>query len=138
MNYHLQTSRGSWSLWGEICFGALTTLTLALILRSLWGCINAIARRKTIRVLHAAEIPSRFLFNWGDTLKSVDDQNSFAREIRELSLDAALGHAVAELWTDILQHAQRHQHLRSAISTFQYCVIALLGLASFTFTAALM
>ncbi|MFI1183380.1 hypothetical protein ACH4UT_28065 [Streptomyces sp. NPDC020799] len=137
MNYHLQTIKETRTLWIECLFGTLATLTLALILRSLWGSINAIAARKTTRALHPAEIPSRFLFNWGDTLKSVDGHSDFARKVGELSLDSILGHAVAELWTDILQHSQRHRHLRSAINTFRYCIMTLLGLAAFTFVAAL-
>lgn len=137
VSYHLQTVGSPRRLWAECLFCALAVLALALILRSLWDSINAIAARKTTRTLHAAEIPSRFLFNWGDTLKSVDGHSSFARKVGELSLDAALGHATAELWTDILQHSQRHGYLRSAISTFRYCVITLLILAAFTFAAAL-
>lgn len=137
VNYHLQTTRAPRTLWIESLFGTLAVLTLSLILRSLWGSINAIAARKTTRALHAAEIPSRFLFNWGDTLKSVDGHSDFARKVGALSQDSVLGHAVAELWTDILQHSQRHRHLRSAINTFRYCVMSLLGLAAFTFAAAL-
>ncbi|MFC8728190.1 hypothetical protein [Streptomyces bacillaris] len=137
VNYHLQTSKDSRTLWIELVFSALAVLTLSLILRSLWSSINAIAARKTTRVLHSTEIPSRFLFNWGDTLKSVDGHSDFARKIKDLSLESILGHATAELWTDILQHSQRHRHLRSAINTFRYCVMALLGLAAFTFAAAL-
>ncbi|MFJ9636759.1 hypothetical protein [Streptomyces sp. NPDC101178] len=137
VNYHLQSDTRRQSILIESLFAALATLTLSLIMRSLWGCINAIAARKTTRALHHAEIPTRFLFNWGDTLKSVDGHTDFARKVTELSLDSMLGHAVAELWTDILQHAQRHRHLRSAISTFRYCIIAQLVLAAFTFLAAL-
>lgn len=137
VNYHLQTAGTSRVLWIESLFGVLAVLTMSLILRSLWGSINAIAARKTTRSLHSAEIPSRFLFNWGDTLRSVDGHSDFARRVGDLSLDAILGHAVAELWTDILQHSQRHRHLRSAINTFRYCVMSLLGLTAFTFVAAL-
>jgi hypothetical protein len=137
VNYHLQTTKMPRTLWIEFPFSVLAILTLSLILRSLWGSINAIAARKTTRSLHPAEIPTRFLFNWGDTLKSVDGHSDFARKVGNLSLDSILGHAVAELWTDILQHSQRHRHLRSAINTFRYCVTALLSLAAFTFVAAL-
>ncbi|MFF1693413.1 hypothetical protein ACFVXC_07305 [Streptomyces sp. NPDC058257] len=137
VNYHLQTTKNSRSFWIEAIFCALAVLTLSLILRSLWSSINAIAARKTTRVLHSTEIPSRFLFNWGDTLKSVDGHSDFSRKVRDLTLDSMLGHATAELWTDILQHSQRHRHLRSAINTFRYCVMALLGLAAFTFAVTL-
>ncbi|MDV9195522.1 hypothetical protein [Streptomyces sp. Wh19] len=137
VNYHLQTTKGSRAVWIESLFCALATLTLSLILRSLWSSVNAIAARKTIRVLHSTEIPSRFLFNWGDTLKSVDGHSDFVRKVKDLDLDSILGHAAAELWTDILQHSQRHRHLRSAINTFRYCVMALVGLAAFTFVVAL-
>ncbi|MGW2508491.1 hypothetical protein ACWC0A_03470 [Streptomyces scopuliridis] len=137
VNYHLQTVEAPPALWVEALFGTLAVLTLSLILRSLWGSINAIAARKTTRALHSAEIPSRFLFNWGDTLKAVDGHSDFARKVGALGLDSILGHAVAELWTDILQHSQRHRHLRSAINTFRYCVMSLLALAAFTFVSAL-
>ncbi|MYT30658.1 MULTISPECIES: hypothetical protein [unclassified Streptomyces] len=137
VNYHLQTTEAPRTLWIECTFGALAVLTLSLILRSLWASINAIAARKTTRVLHSAEIPSRFLFNWGDTLRSIDGHSDFSRKVTGLDLDSILGHAVAELWTDILQHSQRHRHLRSAINTFRYCIMTLLGLATFTFAAAL-
>ncbi|MER8120126.1 hypothetical protein [Streptomyces sp. NPDC094031] len=137
VNYHIQTVKTSHKLWIECLFGIFAALALALILRSLWGAINAIAARKTTRALHSAEIPSRFLFNWGDTLNSVDGHSDFARKVGELGLEAVLGHSLAELWTDILQHSQRHRHLRSAINTFRYCIMAVLGLAMFTFAAAL-
>ncbi|GGZ17079.1 hypothetical protein GCM10010327_55000 [Streptomyces nitrosporeus] len=137
VNYHLQTTKGPRTLLIESVFCLLAALTLSLILRSLWSSINAIAARKTTRVLHSAEIPSRFLFNWGDTLKSVDGHSDFARKVKELSLDSILGHAMAELWTDVLQHSQRHRHLRSAINTFRYCVMSLLALSVFTFAVAL-
>ncbi|MFH8402019.1 hypothetical protein ACH4E9_31925 [Streptomyces anulatus] len=137
VNYHLQTNKGSRTLLIEAAFCVMAVLTLSLILRSLWSSINAIAARKTTRVLHSAEIPSRFLFNWGDTLNSVDGHSDFARKVKGLSLDSILGHAMAELWTDILQHSQRHRHLRSAINTFRYCVMSLLALAAFTFAVAL-
>lgn len=137
INYHLQSNARGRSILIESLFAALAILALSLTMRSLWGCINAIAARKTTRALHPSEIPARFLFNWGDTLKSVDGHSDFARKVTELSLESILGHAVSELWTDILQHAQRHRHLRSAISTFRYCIIAQLALAIFTFLAAL-
>lgn len=137
INYHLQTTKGSRALPIEAAFCVLAALTLSLTLRSLWSSINAIAARKTTRVLHSAEIPSRFLFNWGDTLNSIDGHSDFARQVKGLSLDSILGHALAELWTDVLQHSQRHRHLRSAIHTFRYCVMSLLVLAMFTFAVAL-
>ncbi|GAA1038378.1 hypothetical protein [Streptomyces murinus] len=137
VNYHIQTAKTSHTLWIECLIGIFSALTLALILRSLWSANEAIAARKTIRALHSGEIPTRFLFNWGDTLQSVDGHSDFARKIDELDLKAILSHAKSELLTDILQHAQRHRHLRSAINTFRFCVVALLGLAAFTFAAAL-
>lgn len=136
-NYHLQTTKHPRTLWIECTFGVLAILTFSLILHSLWGSINAIAARKTTRVMHSAEIPSRFLFNWGDTIGRVDGHSDFSRKVKELSLDSILGHAVAELWTDIIQHSQRHRHLRSAIGTFRFCVVSLLALAAFTFAVAL-
>ncbi|MEW1761319.1 hypothetical protein AB0393_33035 [Streptomyces cyaneofuscatus] len=137
INYHVQSKARDRSILIESLFAALTILALSLTMRSLWGYINAIAARKTTRALYSSEIPTRFLFNWGDTLKSVDGHSDFARKVTELSLDSILGHAVSELWTAILQHAQRHRHLRSAISKFRYCIIAQLALAIFTFLAAL-
>lgn len=137
VNYHLQVDGGHRILWVECLFGALAVLALSLIMRSLWGCINAIAARKTTRAIHSAEIPSRFLFNWGDTLKSVDGHSDFVRKVTELTPNSILRHAVSELWTDILQHSQRHRHLRVGISTFRYCVVAILGLATFTFLVGL-
>ncbi|WP_136104425.1 hypothetical protein [Streptomyces sp. S816] len=137
VNYHIQTAKTPYTLWIECLIDVCSALTLALILRSLWSAIDAIAARKTTRALHSGEIPTRFLFNWGDTLKSVDGHSNFARTVDELDLETVLGHAKAELLTDILQHAQRHRHLRSAINTFRFCVVALAGLAAFTFAAAL-
>ncbi|MET9807176.1 hypothetical protein [Streptomyces halstedii] len=97
INYHLQTTKGSRALPIEAAFCVLATLTLSLTLRSFWSSINAIAARKTTRVLHSAEIPSRFLFNWRDTLNSIDGHSDFARQVQGLSLDSILGHALAEL-----------------------------------------
>ncbi|MFD7129439.1 MULTISPECIES: hypothetical protein [Streptomyces] len=137
VNYHLQVGAERRIFWVELLFAVLAVLTLSLIVRSLWGCINAIAARKTTRALHPSEIPSRFLFNWGDTINSVDGHSDFARKVADLSLDSILGHALSELWTDILQHSQRHRHLRSAIGAFRYCIMTILLLAAFTFLAAL-
>ncbi len=133
INYHLQMGFDGRIVWVETIFCALVVLVISLIVRSLWGCINSIAARKTVRAINPAEIPSRFLFNWGDTIKSVDGFSDFAQKTRNLSLDMILGNALSELWTDILQHSQRHRHLRSAIGTFRYCVVSLLALAIFVF-----
>ncbi|MFJ2841062.1 hypothetical protein ACIPD2_05145 [Streptomyces griseofuscus] len=136
VNYHIQTAKTPHTLWIERLIGFLSALMLALILRSLWSAIDAIAARKTTRALHLGEIPTRFLFNWGDILKSVDGYSNFARRVDELDLKTPLV-MPRRNFTDILQHAQRHRHLRSAINTFRFCVVALAGLATFTFAAAL-
>jgi len=136
VDYHLQTAPpGRHPAW-TIFFAIIAAITIGLILRSLWSCVDAIAARKTTRMVHPGEIPSRFLFNWGDTLKAVDGSSSFVSKVSALSYDEVLKHAAAELWTDILQHSQRHRHLRAAISVFRYGIVAFLVLAVVTFVGS--
>ncbi|MFF0297727.1 hypothetical protein ACFYST_30675 [Kitasatospora sp. NPDC004614] len=136
-NFHFQSSNESQGVALTIVFSALAATTVLLVLRGLWSCIDAIAARKTTRKFHQEEIPSRFLFNWGDTLTAVDGHSSFARKLAALSHEEILSHASAELWTDILQHSQRHRHLRSAITIFRYTVTSFFILAVVTFIGAI-
>ncbi|WP_189272448.1 hypothetical protein [Kitasatospora griseola] len=135
-NFHFQSSKESQGIAPTIAFSIMAAATVILVLRGLWSCIDAIAARKTTRMFHQEEIPSRFLFNWGDTLTAVDGHSSFTRKLAALSPEEILKHASAELWTDILQHSQRHRHLRSAITIFRYTVISFFILAVVTFVSA--
>ena len=129
-NYLLQ-GRGDHGLtYVDIVPIVVSVVTVGLIFVSVLNCINAVAARKTVRALHEGEIPSRFLFNWGDTLRAVDGYSSFASMVTSAGCEAIIGHAIAELWTDIMQHKQRHGYLRAGISVFRYCV------GSFTVLAA--
>jgi hypothetical protein len=136
VDYHLQTAPPDRHPVWTIFFAVVAAITIGLVLRSLWSCVDAIAARKTTRMVHPGEIPSRFLFNWGDTLKAVDGSSSFVSKVSVLSYDEVLRHASAELWTDILQHSQRHRHLRAAISVFRYGIVAFLVLATVTFVGS--
>jgi hypothetical protein len=117
-----------------IIFLILTGITLILILTSVLNCISAIAARKTVRAMHADEIPSRFLFNRGDTIRSVDGYSSFVAKVTSHATESAIGNAAAELWTDIVQHSRRHRYLRVGVGTFRYCAISfgLLSIATIT------
>ncbi|MFI1522780.1 hypothetical protein [Kitasatospora cineracea] len=135
-NFHFQSSKPPQGIALKVAFFTLAAVTIILVLRGIWSCIDAIAARKTTRMLHPEEIPPRFLFNWGDTIKSVDGHSSFATKISTLSHEDILGHASAELWTDIIQHSQRHRHLRSAIAVFRYTVTFFFALVVVTFIGA--
>lgn len=134
-NHYLRVIFNITPLLVDITFALIGMLCVALVLRSLWGCIDAIAARKTTRSLHAAEIPSRFLFNWGDTLRSVDGYSNFSQSIKKLTEEDILNHATSELWSDILQHSKRHSRLRMAISYFRYTVISFFILATLIFAS---
>jgi hypothetical protein len=116
----------------DIAVLAVLLLTIALSLGSITNCVNAIAARKTTRSLHKDEIPNRFLFNWGDTRRAVDGYTSFAAQVTALDVDAIVGHATAELWTDILQHGRRHKYLRTGINLFRYGIVSFLTFAALT------
>ncbi len=111
---------------------AVLILTVILSLGSITNCVNAIAARKTTRSLHKDEIPNRFLFNWGDTQRTVDGYTSFSEQVKSLDADTIVGHATAELWTDILQHGRRHKYLRGGINLFRYGILSFLTFAALT------
>jgi hypothetical protein len=135
INYRLQILRNSPTDYLDIIFAIVAALAVILILSAVTNCINAIATRKTTRSIHAGEIPRRFLFNWGDTLRAVDGYTSFADEVRSLDYDSITGHAIAELWTDIMQHARRHRYLRIGINLFRYSIFSFLILTGLTLLA---
>ncbi|GAA3430731.1 hypothetical protein [Kutzneria kofuensis] len=124
---------------GGLDLAVAATLVVAVVLNaaSITSCVNAIAARKTTRSLHREEIPDRFLFNWGDTIRTVDGFTSFSTKVASLETNAILGHATAELWTDILQHRRRHRHLRQGVSLFRFDVPAFLIFATLTLLAIL-
>jgi hypothetical protein len=136
INYRLQTNYSHHLTYRDGILAATAILTATLIFMSIMKCINAIAARKTTRALHSREIPSRFLFNWGDTIGSVDGYSSFANKVTSLNHEDILGYAVAELWTDIIQHRDRHGYLRAGIGIFRYCTFSFLALAGSTLLAA--
>lgn len=119
----------------DVALAVTLALTAALTLGSIQNCVNAIAARKTTRSLHDGEIPNRFLFNWGDTRRTVDGYSSFKEEVTSLSIESMIGNATAELWSDILQHADRHKYLRRGISLFRYGVSTFLIFAALTLAA---
>ncbi|MFD5916045.1 hypothetical protein ACFVYP_28950 [Kitasatospora sp. NPDC058201] len=132
-NYHFQSNGTPRRILVEVAFAGLAFVTLILVLRSLWSCIDAIAARKTVRMVNSEEIDSRFLFNWGDTLGEIDGHSSFTVRVLKLTMEDVLKNAASELWTDILQHSRRHRHLRNAVTVFKYGVISFLGLTVLTF-----
>jgi hypothetical protein len=115
---------------------ALAAVTIALCVVSIALSVNAIAAWRTIRTLHGNEIPSRFLFNWGDTLSTVDGFSSFRAAVVPSRYQDLIDYGVAELWTSILQHRRRHKFLRYGIHAFRLavaCFSALAALALFLF-----
>lgn len=135
VNYRLQIRKGQPFDLLDIAFEAAAVLTIVLIFTCVTNCISAIATRKTTRSLHRGEIPPRFLFNWGDTLRSIDGYTSFADTVTSLDREAILGHAIAELWTDIMQHARRHKYLRTGINLFRYSLMSFIALSALALSA---
>lgn len=107
-------------VWGVMVSGLLTACVIAT---SIYLCMNAIASWRTVRQFHDKEIPSRLLFNWGDTVRSVDGFSSFARAVRSQTLGEVVDNGLAELWTDILQHKRRHKYLRHGMHTFRAAIL---------------
>ena len=126
LKIHERATIPAWSKWA---FTVFLVVTIAFILVALWRCAGAIAARRTSRSLSIGEIPDRFLFNWGDTLRRVDGCSNFVQRAKELTYAQIVNDGLAELWTDIRQHSNRHRHLRAAISVFQVAVASFLGSA---------
>lgn len=108
------------STWAMRAFAVLSFLFSA---SSVAYCTNAIAAWRTIRRMHDKEIPSRFAFNWGDTLRVVDGYSDFVSKLATLDREQITKNGTAELWTAILQHKRRHKHLRYGIHTFRIGII---------------
>jgi hypothetical protein len=106
-----------------VALGALAAITIVLSLTSIGLAICAIATWRTTRSIHGNEIPSRFIFNWGDTLRAVDGVSSFEQAILEASCEELVLYATRELWTSILQHRRRHKFLRWGIHAFRLAVL---------------
>lgn len=132
VNHRIQARSTNPIGYPDIALVTVIAITGALTLASIANCINAIAAWKTSRSMHNGEIPNRFLFNWGDTIKSVDGYTAFAERVTNLDSKAILGHATAELWTDISQHRTRHKYLRTGIMLFRYSIISFVVLAALT------
>lgn len=126
-NSYLRASGNtSWSMWTmKVC--AISAIILGAL--SVSYCTNAIAAWRTTRRLHAREIPSRFVFNWGDTLSAVDGFSNFAVQLCALDIKRIAENGTAELWTAILQHKRRHKHLRYGIHTFRAATLFFVGVA---------
>ncbi|MFL6078101.1 MAG: hypothetical protein ACJ73S_32455 [Mycobacteriales bacterium] len=118
------------SLVAKILLEALAALTMALCVLSISLTINAIATWRTIRSIHGNEIPSRFLFNWGDTLRAVDGFSDFRQKVIPSRYGDLVEYGVAELWTSILQHRRRHKFLRYGIHAFRLAVACFSALAA--------
>ena len=116
----------SWAIWA-MKMGAIGALILGLV--SISYCTNAIAAWRTTRRLHAKEIPSRFAFNWGDTVSAVDGFSNFAATLSTLDSRQIAENGAAELWTAILQHKRRHKHLRYGIHAFRAATLFFVGVA---------
>jgi uncharacterized membrane protein YidH (DUF202 family) len=128
-NLYVQSRSGSYRSYLNVASIIMIAVTVILVFTSVMNCINAIAARKTSRSIHADEIPSRFLFNWGDTIRCVDGYSNFVATVTSEDYNAILGHAIAELWTDIMQHKRRHGYLRNGVSIFRYCIASFVVLA---------
>ncbi|MBW4721747.1 hypothetical protein [Saccharothrix obliqua] len=117
------------AFWVVLLMRTLSVVTIVLTVVSLTFCTNAVAAWRTTRRMHRKEIPSRFMFNWGDTLASVDGYSNFATTVTAQSIDDVHKSAMAELWTAILQHQRRHKHMRYGIHTFRFALISFVAAA---------
>jgi hypothetical protein len=133
VNLRLQSADDRYADFLDWVFVLMAAMTATLVVGAIASCVSAIASTRTARHLHQDEIPSRFIFNWRDTLRSVDGCSSFIAAAQALTRQAVVRHALAELWTDILQHSRRHRHLRRGIQLFRYCVASATGLTVVTF-----
>lgn len=130
-NFHVNTNKRLAAIWSLLLLFPLI-FTLGLVLLSMWACIGAIAstrKRKTSRSTLRASLPDRFVFNWSDTMRSTLDYQGFATKLLGADVDDVLTATVAELWTDVRQHSQRHKHLRRGVAFFQVCVLSFFLLA---------
>ncbi|TKK86462.1 hypothetical protein FDA94_21855 [Herbidospora galbida] len=118
--------------WLSIAFIGFFFATISAILASIWDCVSAIAAQKTSRSVTPSAIPSRFAFNWGDTLKEVSTFSDFSTRLTEANLQDKLGFAVSELWTAINQHKRKHRHLRRGVRLFRISLLLFLILTTFS------
>lgn len=108
--------------------------TLTATLASIWHCIGAISAyrtHKTSRRTFQSRLPSRVIYNWGDTLR-IGDYDEFSRLLHALTPEDALSAASAELWSAIYQHSKKHRYLRVGIRLFRVALVAffLLGVVA--------
>lgn len=114
--YLMAPKNVGWPVWViKLC----SIMAIGLGSISISYCTNSIAAWRTTRRWHAKEIPSRFVFNWGDTLRSVDGFSKFASDFYALNSRQIIDNGTAELWTAILQHRRRHKYLRYGMHAFR-------------------
>jgi hypothetical protein len=114
-------------------FLSILGATLLVIGASIWFCVGAVAAYKTRQTSHfkfASSVPSRFLFNWGDTIRSSRDFEGFYKQLIGQSEEDVLRAAASELWTALHQHAKKHRNLRIGIRLFRAALILFIVLAA--------
>ncbi|WP_344450994.1 hypothetical protein, partial [Actinocorallia aurantiaca] len=90
------------------------------------GAIAAYRSKKTSRQIFREELPSRFIFNWGDTLRSSASYEAFYAKLTSRSNNDILRSASAELWTVIFQHSKKHKNFRMGVRFFRSSLILFL------------
>jgi hypothetical protein len=133
-NYNnIERPTGCWQSFVTTAFIVALGATLVFTLLSVWFCVGAISAyktRKTSRRIFRDKMPSRFIFNWGDTLRLGAGYENFWTKMQGLTRSDALNAASAELWSAIYQHSKRHGHLRKGIRLFRISLAAFFLLAS--------
>jgi hypothetical protein len=116
----------------SISFAAAVVTTITFVSLSIWHCVGAVSvykRRRTSRQTFRDELPSRFIFNWGDTLRTSNSFQAFFATLRSSTGDETLKAASAELWGAIYQHSVKHYSLRKGIRFFRLSLLSFVALA---------
>jgi hypothetical protein len=136
LNFYAQGAGGDWLRdASNVAFLLVFTATLVALISSIWFCVGAIAAYKTSKTSRnefTESIPSRFLFNWGDTLRAGRKYEEFYSHLIRLSDDDILQAASTELWTAVYQHARKHRNLRMGIRLFRASLVFFVLLAVVT------
>jgi hypothetical protein len=129
----IEQPAGWWQSFVTTAFIVALGVTFIFTLLSVWFCVGAISAyktRKTSRRVFREKLPSRFIFNWGDTLRLGAGYENFWTKMQGLTRSDALNSASAELWSAIYQHSKRHGQLRKGIRLFRISLVSFFLLAS--------
>jgi hypothetical protein len=131
--YDISDAHKNWKQHAiTICFALAVVTTFTSIAISIWYCVGAVSaykRRRTSRQVFRNKLPSRFIFNWGDTLRTSEDFQAFLSTLRSSTSEDTLKAASAELWSVIYQHSTKHRSLRMGIRFFRFSLLAFVALA---------